>query len=584
MINYATVILSITIIITLIITLSMKKKNTTLYKLFKILFVLILIFILAVLVLTIFKDNVNDVNSLMHIDSLSYIATCNLPVIFLFISLKYWNKNIRLKKYLWLFIVPIISLIIIFTNDFHHLFCQQYSIDVSKVRFGTYFYVHTIYTYLLLIIAFAIIIKSSIDKSGFLSVGTILIIIGALAPIIPSILGVSQTISIDTYVTPIMFLITAICFYISIFKLKVLDTVPVALKNIMDIMTDAFIVIEKDGSVGYINKTYYDKIFKIINIKTGENFYNIIEKNEMINSKEIMKHIEASKHIEKATTYKWNVENNNIKEYFEIDFQPIKTPKGKKEYIGTLLIFRDITEHTLNQEIISKQAQLVILGQLAGGMAHDINTPISAIDYSIDFLQTEIKDENIQEMLKRMKNCSIKIIDIVNSMRNQIRNLGNTEKIWFNLNELMKDITAITHNELQRTHCFLELDIEDKLEIYGEKNKFGQVIINLIVNSSQAYEVNNISGKIIIKAYSKDKEKIIEVIDNANGIPKSLQDSIFKEILTTKGTKGTGIGLSIAYSVIKGEFGGEMSFITEEGKGTTFIIKIKNGRNDKDEL
>src|SRR5699024_4110740 len=117
-----------------------------------------------------------------------------------------------------------------------------------------------IYTYALLVIGFIRIIKTSIKRAGFISLGTILIIIGACAPIIPNLLASLQIMSMDTYVTPIMFLITAICFYISIFQLNSFDAVPIALKNIVNIMTDAFIVIEQNGNVAYVNKSFIDNL------------------------------------------------------------------------------------------------------------------------------------------------------------------------------------------------------------------------------------------------------------------------------------------------------------------------------------
>ena len=75
----------------------------------------------------------------------------------------------------------------------------------------------------------------------------------------------------DTYVTPIMFLITAICFYISIFKLNSFDAVPIALKSIVDIMTDAFIVVEKNGNISYANKTFLDNLSPLVNLNINDN-------------------------------------------------------------------------------------------------------------------------------------------------------------------------------------------------------------------------------------------------------------------------------------------------------------------------
>ena len=107
----------------------------------------------------------------------------------------------------------------------------------------------------------------------------------------------------------------------------------------------------------------------------------------------------------------------------------------------------------------------------------------------------------------------------------------------------------------------------------GDPTKLGQVLTNLVVNAAQAY--NEKGGKIdVIVSKNVDKFAIINVIDYAGGIDETIAPYVFKNILTTKGTSGTGLGLYIAYSVIKGEFNGEIDFNTTKGEGTTFSIKI----------
>lgn len=207
-------------------------------------------------------------------------------------------------------------------------------------------------------------------------------------------------------------------------------------------------------------------------------------------------------------------------------------------------------------------------------MAHDINTPITSIVYSLEFLQKRVKTDEEKETLERMKSCADKIINIVNSMRNQIRNLGNTQKESFEVEKVLKDVKVMVHNEALKSNCEIVIKIVNRPLIYGEKNKLAQVITNMVVNSLQAYREINKKDSVIITLYEKQNNVIIEIKDFANGIPEKIKESIFKNILTTKGTKGTGIGLYLAYSVVKGEFSGDIELETEQGKGTTIYIKI----------
>lgn len=243
-----------------------------------------------------------------------------------------------------------------------------------------------------------------------------------------------------------------------------------------------------------------------------------------------------------------------------------------KVQINTENVIKELHE---KQDIIVKQGQLVSIGELAGGVAHDINTPISAIKTGIVMLnQMGTKTEEEKEVLQRMDNCATKIINIVNSMRNQIRNLGSDNNVKFKISDVVNDIKVITYHEVAKNKSEVIVDIKDDIEITGDPTKLGQVLTNLVVNAAQAYGSKK-GGKIEITVEKGPKSMaIIKVADYAGGLDPSITPYIFKNILTTKGTVGTGLGLYLAYSVIKGNFNGEITFDTAKGEGTTFYIAI----------
>ena len=333
----------------------------------------------------------------------------------------------------------------------------------------------------------------------------------------------------------------------------------------------------------------FNGIEEIENIDNVDNILKYLSENEIINYEELTKKIESSKLTGQKVTMVNELEKGKFHKYFEIDIQSIKANKGN-EYIGTLLLFKDITQHKLDmieleekQNIIVKQGQLVSIGELAGGVAHDINTPISAIKTGILMLNTMTNErtEQEKEIIFRMDNCATKIITIVNSMRNQIRNLGGDTNINFKISKILSDIKIITYHELCKNKTDIEINIIDDVEILGDPTKLGQVFTNLIVNAAQAYGEKT-GGKIIITVENDVDEKnvLIKVIDFAGGIDAKISPFVFKNILTTKGIKGTGLGLYLMYSVIVGNFKGDVSFDTELGSGTTFYIKIPKTRED----
>ena len=234
------------------------------------------------------------------------------------------------------------------------------------------------------------------------------------------------------------------------------------------------------------------------------------------------------------------------------------------------------------QDIMLKQEQLSVLGEMAGGMAHDINTPISAINTAITMLSRKSTDEREKAILNNMQVSTDRIISIVTSMRNQVRNMGSDAKETFSLNMMASDLNVIVQNELKKSGCTFTIDIKEEISIYGERTKLGQVLTNLVVNGIQAYSSNGKKGNVTLFAKKESNSVcLIEIIDEAGGIPEKVQPYIFNNIMTTKGSKGTGLGLYLAATVIKGVYEGSIDFETVVGKGTKFIIKIPMKMEEK---
>ena len=595
--NYVFIPLFVTLIATLTFAFfTRKKQKSTLYSLFRVLFLLLSLHVVALILLFYFKDIILNMDTLMYIDAISYISTCNLPVILFFISSIYENKETNLKKYWYLFIIPILSIIIIFTNPLHHLFCKSYAINVADVQLGPYFYVHMLYTYLLILVAFIKLIKTSISKAGFLSFGTILIILGACAPIIPNLLASLQLISMDTYITPIPYLITAICFYISIFKLNSFDAVPIALKNIVDIMTDAFIVVEKDGTITYSNNAFNTNLSKMIGIKLNDNFYNIINTNKKLKLSKLNNLIKKSEKNNTVETFDWSF---NSEKYFEISAQPVISTKGRKKVIGTLIIFKDTTQHMLdmqtiknNQDMLLERERLASLGQLIGGIAHNLKTPIMSIsgaaegltdlvkEYEASVGDPEVTVQDHHDIAKDMKDWIEKIhsyteymSDIITAVKGQAVTMSEEQVVSFTLDELVKRVNILMKHELKNALVELNvsMQVNEQTVLKGNINSLVQVINNMISNAIQAYD-GKPDNKIDLILKKENNNIIISVKDYGCGLPDEVQKKLFKEMITTKGKNGTGLGLFMSYSTIRAHFNGNMTFETEQGKGTTFNI------------
>ena len=172
----------------------------------------------------------------VYFDYFVYIGTCFLPIAFLIFSISFAKTKFKFtKRYLLLFIIPITTLFVIWTNDIHHLFYVVYNVTTEDTTFGPYFYVHSVYSYALLFIALAYLIRYTIKNSGFFSKQSILILVGSLIPICINLVGVLG-IPMTIYITPISFTISALFFALAMIKFRFLSVTPIALQNILLLM------------------------------------------------------------------------------------------------------------------------------------------------------------------------------------------------------------------------------------------------------------------------------------------------------------------------------------------------------------
>ena len=190
----------------------------------------------------------------------------------------------------------------------------------------------------------------------------------------------------------------------------------------------------------------------------------------------------------------------------------------------------------------------------------------------------------MKEWLEKMKEQMEIISDAITAIKSQIVILNNDEKTVFSVDELVKYIDILIKNTLKQKLIILNFTIKvpkDLTMIKGNFNSLVQVINNLIMNSIDSYEgkTNQIIEVVIDK---KENNLIISVIDNGKGIPKSIQNKIFKEIIYSNSEEKNGLSLFVSYSNIKAGFGGEMNFESNKN-GTKFniILPIENKEKER---
>ena len=281
----------------------------------------------------------------------------------------------------------------------------------------------------------------------------------------------------------------------------------------------------------------------------------------------------------------------------------------------------EIAERKQTEEKLSQAQKLKAVGQLAAGIAHEINTPTQYIASNIDFLGDAFEDisslmaqyhillesakqgsisqdhaeaadnaleeadweylkEEVPAAVSQAKEGTQRVTTIVRAMK-EFSHPSSKEKVPSDLVRIITNTTTVCQNEWKNI-ADLETDFAPDLpSVPCIADEIGQVILNIMVNAAHAISDklgDNSEGKkgtIKITARTNGENAEILIQDSGSGIPEDLQKQIFDPFFTTKEVgQGSGQGLAIAHDVIANKHGGELTFETEMDKGTTFIIRL----------
>ncbi len=278
--------------------------------------------------------------------------------------------------------------------------------------------------------------------------------------------------------------------------------------------------------------------------------------------------------------------------------------KGKPlRLLGTI---RNITQQKEAEKELQKKLdqlhqsqKMETLGTLVAGMAHEINNPINLIiyntpllkkvwhdflpilhqhfsdkpDYKFGGLTYDFLEQNLDQLLSDVDMAAHRIAKIVTDLKNFSRQSSVSEKRPVKVNEAVKNGMRLIRTTLKNAGIKVSLDLAPDLPlIEGSLQNIEQIILNIIINAIQAIDHDKGFLKISTGIEKRDKRVVISISDNGKGINPALADRLFEPFVTDKQAEGgTGLGLSVTYSLIKAH-DGEILFKTNTDNGTTFTL------------
>lgn len=354
-------------------------------------------------------------------------------------------------------------------------------------------------------------------------------------------------------------------------------------EDIIKSMTDTLIVINPDTTIRTVNQATLDllgyKKYELI----GKTIKMIVEEDELFKRQGIEDLIKKGFISGVEKTYL----SKNGKKVLVL-FSGAVMRDEQRNVQGIVCVAQDITERRRLEEErdmiqlkMMQSSKLASLGEVAAGVAHEINQPLSYISSVIQCLQIDLNEDRIDKNeLDNRLTTSFKQVGRINSIIQHLRTFGRRDDIAkrpISMETVLNNTLLLMGEQIRLNNIKLVKNIKSGLPmVLGSMNQLEQVFINLFQNALDVVGKISMDRELLVDMLlSRDKESvIIKVKDNGDGIKPEYMDKIFEPFFTTKEVgKGTGLGLSIIYGIIR-EHDGTITCESEVNKGTAFTITL----------
>lgn len=523
-------------------------------------------------------------------DLMRYLAIAFVPLSVLLTVHKFlFGKQLNKRIHATFVVFPILSLLLAFTNDFHHLFHTDRYIDFEnglyfvRSHYGLFYrFVYLPYSYTALIIAFVWAIRAIIKFRDNKRKQALIILLALITPVV----GNMAYLFIDSFskavdYTPILFVIAGVLFYVSIRQFGFLNIIPFAQEAVIEQMADAMIILDSADNIIEMNDAA-KKIFKRASIDSqealGHSLINYLEDTDISLDDFHMRSYDRA-------TIKTDTPDG-IKHYYLRD----KTIfDRKKRSIGRMLLLHDITdlkEAMASLEIEKQRAEEATQAKsrFVANISHEIRTPMTAIIGMADMLGNAEDEKESKRLVKNIQTSTKLLLQIVNDLLDLSKIEAGQLQFKskpFIIRDVVDETKEIILPLLKDRPITFEHSVSHEIPEYvvGDALRLKQVLINLLSNAAKYTEKGQINFDILFNGFDEDKVSLtISVKDTGIGISEEDRAKLFDlffqvEHSNTRRFAGSGLGLAITKQLVD-QMNGSITVDSELHEGSDFKLHI----------
>ncbi|REG81889.1 sensor histidine kinase [Algoriphagus antarcticus] len=527
--------------------------------------------------------SVSTLSAMMFFIYLQYIGIAFIGPCCLIFSLKYtsYKSKNQSSKIALILIIPILTILLLLTNEAHHLFYRSVGViesgpfPTSEIITGPWYYVNLIYVYLTFTFGNTILWRRFRFSDQLFKTQTRLMILAGIFPLIFNLLYQTHIFRLFEVIdlTPFAFLLSYLILGFAILKYQLFSLKPIARTKVMEAITKGVLVLDSESKIVDFNPAFISFCASPKKVKVAT------KAEELFKTRTDILELIA---IEKANSIESKVNLGDKEKYFRIEAIPLLDKKSINN--GLVLLFDDITEQkSINEKLKNQAAELQQLNDLKDKyfsiISHDLKGPIFGIKELIHLTNTGlVSKEEFMDMLpevsKNMEQVALLLENLLAWSSSQLRGGEIVNIQEFDIRKILSQQKIILERIANEKKIEILIDAQAKSMVKADKHMIELVVRNLISN---AIKFSKPGDNINISTYDELDFVKICIEDYGKGISSENLLKIRNGIsFTTTGQNkesGTGLGLILVKDYIQ-KNNGQLEVSSLEGKGTKFCIKL----------
>jgi PAS domain S-box-containing protein len=527
-----------------------------------------------------------DQQSIVFWAKLEYLGIVIGPVAALVLALEYtghesWLTN---RGRLLLLVVPVITVILVWTNEFHGLIWSDVQIDTSSsialldVEYGVWFIMHTAYSYLVMIFGILLVILALIRSPRPYRGQAIVLVLSGIAPLSGNavyLLKLNPFPHLD--LTPFAFTIAGLLWAWGLFHFQLLDIIPVARDAVIESMSDAVLVLDAHNRIVDMNPAAVQVLRRPASEVIGQSALTILADRHDL--------IERYRDSTEVQTEITSIYDPN--RFFDLRISPLYDRHAR--LTGRLIVLRDISDRKQIEAALyqaKEQAEIANKSKstFLANMSHELRTPLTSIIGYSDLLKTLAESRGYTEIvsdLERIGAAGAHLLALISDVLDLPKIAAGKLDMFlekFNPPALVGYVASTVRPLVEQNRNTLTVDCPEEIgSMYADLTRVRQILFNLLSNAAKFTKDGAITLRVS-RQQPDDDCIVFEVSDTGIGISPEQIHGLFKEFSqadpsTTRKYGGTGLGLALCRRFCQ-MMGGDIAVSSELGKGSTFTVRL----------